>query len=64
MTTKSGDPGKQKEERLNERLQRRFPVNHLSRVKMIFFSPFLSLPLILVMPKTVSFQTDRKNTEF
>lgn len=41
-TTKSGDPGKQKEERLNEGLQRRFPVNHLSRVKMIFFL-FLSL---------------------
>lgn len=43
MTTKSGDPGKQKEERLNERLQRRFPVNHLSRVKMIFFLSLFEL---------------------
>lgn len=59
MTTKSGDPGKQKEERLNERLQRRFPVNHLSRVKMIFF-----LSLFELATDSVSFQTDRKNTEF
>lgn len=43
MTTKSGDPGKQKEERLNERLQRRFPVNRLSRVKMIFFLSLFEL---------------------
>lgn len=41
MTTKSEDPGK--EERLNERLWRRFPVNHLSRVKMIFFLSLFEL---------------------